>query len=82
MTNGNAYLIKLLVYLLPVNPSCIHAIFEVESFVQTKLNVTAWKESKYGVISGSYFPVFGLNTEKYGSEITLHSCKGFPAASF
>ena len=30
---------------------------------------TAWKVSKYGVISGPYFPVFGLNTGKYGSEI-------------
>ena len=26
--------------------------------------------SKYGVISGPCFPVFGLNTEKYGPEIT------------
>ena len=26
--------------------------------------------SKYGVISGPYFPVFGLNTGKYGLEIT------------
>ena len=26
--------------------------------------------SKYGVISGSYFPVFSLNTGKYGPEIT------------
>ena len=44
---------------------------------------TAWKVSKYGVVSGPYFPVFGLNTEiysvnlvcnpntgKYGPEIT------------
>ena len=41
---------------------------------------TALKLSKYGVISGPYFPVFGLNTErysvfspntgKYGPEIT------------
>ena len=31
----------------------------------------AWKVSKYGVISGPYFPVFGLNTGKYGPEITL-----------
>ena len=40
---------------------------------------TARKMSKYGVISGPYFPVFGLNTEtsvfspntgKYGLEIT------------
>ena len=26
--------------------------------------------SKYGVISGQYFPIFGLNTGKYGPEIT------------
>ena len=38
---------------------------------------TAWKVSKYGVISGPYFPVFVLNTNlfsrntgKYGPEIT------------
>ena len=31
---------------------------------------TAWKVSTYGVISGPYFPVFGLNTGKYGPEIT------------
>ena len=28
------------------------------------------KVSKYGVISGSYFPVFGPNTGKYRPEIT------------
>ena len=37
---------------------------------------TAWKLSKYGVISGHYFPVFGLNTEpnigKYGPGKTLY----------
>ena len=26
---------------------------------------TVWKVSKYGVISGPYFPAFGLNTERY-----------------
>ena len=26
--------------------------------------------SKYGVFSGPYFPVFGLNTRKYGAEKT------------
>ena len=30
----------------------------------------AWKVSKYGVISGRYFPVFSPNTGKYGPEIT------------
>ena len=33
---------------------------------------TAWKVSKYGVISDPYFPVFGLNTGKYRPEITPH----------
>ena len=28
--------------------------------------LTASKVSKYGVISGPYFPVFGLNTKIYG----------------
>ena len=31
---------------------------------------TVWKVSKYGVFSGPYFPVFGLNTGKYGPEKT------------
>ena len=31
---------------------------------------TAWKVSKYRVISGPYFPVFSPNTGKYGPEIT------------
>ena len=35
-----------------------------------KKDATAWKVSKYEVISGLYFPVFGLNTLKYGPEIT------------
>ena len=33
---------------------------------------TAWKVSKYGFISGPYFPVFGLNIGKYGPEITSY----------
>ena len=31
---------------------------------------TARKVAKYGVFSGPYFPVFGLNTEIYG--VNLH----------
>ena len=30
------------------------------------------KVSKYGVFSGPYFPVFGLNTEKYGPDNTSY----------
>ena len=33
---------------------------------------TAWKVSKYGVFSGLYFPVFGLNAEIYG--VATHRC--------
>ena len=29
-----------------------------------------WKVSKYGVLSGPYFPAFGLNTERYS--VSLH----------
>ena len=29
---------------------------------------TAWKVSKYGIFSGTYFPVFGLNIRKYETE--------------
>ena len=32
---------------------------------------TAWKVSKYGVISGSYFPVFGLNMERYSVSLRI-----------
>ena len=53
-------------------------ITKLSKIPQSRL-YTAWKVSKYGVISGPYFPVFGLNTEisvfspntgKYGPEIT------------
>ena len=30
-----------------------------------RLTVTAWKVSKYGVLSGPYFPAFELHTERY-----------------
>ena len=33
----------------------------------------AWKVSKYGVISGPYFPVFGLNTEIYFVNLRIQS---------
>ena len=38
-------------------------------FEDQKYN-TAWKLSKYGVISIPYFPVFSQNTGKYEPEIT------------
>ena len=39
-------------------------------FTSKYIKITAWQVSKYGVASGSYFSVFGLNTGKYGPEIT------------
>ena len=44
-------------------------------FTATKIDrqsVTSWKESKYGVFSGPYFPVLSPNTGKYGPEKTLY----------
>ena len=35
--------------------------------------ITAWKLSKYGVISGPYFSVLGLNTEIYGVNLRILS---------
>ena len=40
-------------------------IFEV-LLISSSAVFTAWKVSKYGVISGPYFLVFSPNTEKYG----------------
>ena len=45
---------------------------------------TAWKVSKYWVLSGPYFPVFGLNTGKYRPEIyldTFHTVKYYKTYS-
>ena len=45
----------------------LHVIY---LFSKSNSSVTAWKVSNYGVISGPYFLVFGLNIKKYGPEIT------------
>ena len=37
------------------------------------MNYTAWKVSKYGVFSGPYFLVIGLNTEIYGVNLYIQS---------
>ena len=37
------------------------------------VSLTAWKVSKYGVISGPYFAVFGLNTEIYSVNLLIQS---------
>ena len=61
-----------------------HFSFLIQKFViENWGTATAWKVSKYGVISGPYFPVFSPNTGKHGPEITpyldtFHAVKGFP----
>ena len=35
--------------------------------------LSAWKMSKYGVFSASYFPAFGLDTEIYGVNLHIKS---------
>ena len=42
------------------------------SHAATDVMCTTWKVSRYGVISGLYFPVFELNAGKYGPEITTY----------
>ena len=43
----------------------------VSSIIKPNVRFTGWKVSKYGVISGPYFPVFGLNTEIYGVNLCI-----------
>ena len=38
-----------------------------------KICSPSWKVSKYGVISGPYFPAFGLNTERCFVSLRIHS---------
>ena len=57
-------------YAKTIHSSSILPFFNIYAY-----STTGWKMSKYWVISGPYFPVFGLNTGKYGPEITrcLHT---------
>ena len=44
----------------------VYASSNLNAFLQeNSRSITAWKVSKYGVISGPYFPAFGLSTERY-----------------
>ena len=42
-------------------------------FLTTWRLFTAWKVSKYGLFSGPYFLVFGLNTEIFGVSLRIQS---------
>ena len=52
-------------------------LLKSKKLVFSELTYTAWKVSKYGVFSGPYFPVFGLNTEIY-SVFSLNTGKSGP----
>ena len=41
-----------------------------------------WKVSKHGVLAGPYFPVFGLNTGKYGPEKTPYLDTFYAVSAF
>ena len=44
--------------------------------------ITAWKVSRYGVFSGPYFTVFGLNTERYCMSIFVLCMSMYKKCSF
>ena len=52
----------------------VHAVVDIitVTLIIIIITFTAWKMSKYGVISGPYFSVFSQNTGKLGPEITPH----------
>ena len=49
------------------------------SFWVSLAKTTLGEVSKYGIISGWYFPVFGLNTERYSVSLRIQSkCRKIP----
>ena len=52
--------------LLAMLEKCKRAVDQEKAFGAL---ITAWEVSKYGVFSGRYFPVFGLNTSPYSVRI-------------
>ena len=48
-------------------------IFNIPTIIYCSNTVTAWKVSKYGVFSGSYFPAFWLNTARYSVSLRIQS---------
>ena len=56
-----------------INWFCSKKEWEKKATVRPILTITAWKVSKYGVISGPYFHVLGLSTEIYGVDLCIQS---------
>ena len=55
-----------------VEKDCEHLSYGPKK-IETFLCITAWNVSKYGVLSGPYFPAFGLNTERYFVSLRIQS---------
>ena len=52
----------------------LYSIALLAKVLHFRKNHTTWEVSKYGVISGPYFPVFGLNTETYSVSLLVKQC--------
>ena len=63
------------------NDNCGILYERIITDLQSEIN-TVRKASRQGVFSGPYFPVFGLNTEKYGPEKNSVFGHFSPSASF
>ena len=67
-----AMLITLMLSMIKITS---HIFTKKLDLIQCKaaLAIIAWKVSKYGVIFGSYAPVFGLNTARYSVSLRIQS---------
>ena len=52
---------------------CLFFLCHIYFWVKLHVNCTAWKEYKFGVFSGPYFPVFVLNTKNYSVTLRIQS---------
>ena len=50
-------------------------VLSLETLLFLTLSCTAWKVSKYGFFSGSYFPVFGPEKNLYLDIPCFHAVK-------
>ena len=48
-------------------------IFNIIKQFELRITCNLWKVSKYGVLSGPYFPALGVNTERYEISLHIHS---------
>ena len=64
--------IALITLIVAVRLVIVYAVVDIitVTLIIIIITFTAWKMSKYGVISGPYFSVFSPNTGKLGREIT------------